>query len=34
MRMFEHPNAALVERLYAAFDAKDVTSLGKLIASF
>src|SRR2546422_8709804 len=32
MRMFEHPNAALVERLYAAFDAKDVASLGKLIA--
>src|SRR5438309_9703281 len=32
MRMFEHPNAALVERLYAAFDGKDVASLGKLIA--
>ncbi len=32
MRMFEHPNAALVERLYAAFDSKDATSLGKLIA--
>jgi len=32
MRMFEHPNAALVERLYAAFDSKDAASLGKLIA--
>src|SRR2546429_3519912 len=32
MRMFEHPNAALVERLYAAFDSKDAVSLGKLIA--
>src|SRR5437773_11213697 len=33
MRMFEHPNAALVERLYAAFDSKDAASLGKLIAA-
>ncbi len=32
MRMFEHPNAALVERLYAAFDTKDAASLSKLIA--
>src|SRR3989442_15093634 len=32
MGMFEHPNAALVERLYAAFDAGDAESLKKLIA--
>jgi hypothetical protein len=32
MGMFEHPNAALVERLYAAFDAGDKESLKKLIA--
>src|SRR5437870_1334861 len=30
MGMFEHPNAALVERLYAAFDAGDAESLKKL----
>ena len=32
MGMFEHPNAALVERLYAAFDAGDKEALKKLIA--
>src|SRR2546428_6445373 len=32
MGMFEHPNAALVERLYAAFDAGDREALKKLIA--
>src|SRR2546428_2280774 len=32
MGMFEHPNAALVERLYAAFDAGDRGALKKLIA--
>src|SRR2546428_10437555 len=32
MGMFEHPNAALVERLYAAFDAGDREAMKKLIA--
>ena len=32
MGMFEHPNAALVERLYAAFEAGDKEALKKLIA--
>lgn len=30
--MFEHPNVALVSRLYEAFDAKDTATLTKVIA--
>lgn len=30
--MFEHPNAALVERLYAALEAQDMEGMKKLIA--
>src|SRR3989442_15962418 len=32
MGMFEHPNAALVERMYAFFDAGDADLLKKIIA--
>ncbi len=32
-RIFEHPNQAVVEQLYAAFESEDATALKKLIAA-